>query len=134
MLKNFLWQREDQPQNMLAYLFLAVNLFYGITFTFFTSSTAVQASAFAAAALPSVAFGVATLSLFVLTMVTIATRNRFLGEIMGFWGVVVWSYGAFLYMAVGLWFPAQVIYVPQILFWTFWYIGVKRFYAREDRK
>ena len=54
------------------------------------------------------------------------------GEIVGLLGFAVWTYGFGLYLASGLPFAALAIYFPQMLFWTFWYIGVKRFYFRED--
>lgn len=132
MLKNFLWQREDEPQNMLSYVFLLMNLVYGIAFTFFGNSDVVTGSAFSEESLPAWLWGASCLGLVALTLFTIATRQRWLGNIVGFLGFTVWSYGFFLYVAIDRYFPAFAIYTPQMLFWVFWYIGVKRFYRKED--
>lgn len=134
MLRNFIWQREDEPQNMLAYVFLFANLVYGITFAFFGESNVVQNSAFTEESLPAQLWGGSCLALVALTLTAIATRIRRIGEAVGFLGFIVWSYGFGLYMAVGTPFAALAIYLPQMLFWVFWYIGVKRFYYREDNE
>lgn len=133
-LKNFIWQREDEPQNALAYVFLYVNTIYALAFMFFPNSLVVATSAFGESILPPEIWGLLTLLLVIGTLYTIATRTKFLGELMGFLGVGVWGYGLALNLIFGMsYFGILVIYIPQIIFWGFWYIGVRRFYRREEQ-
>lgn len=134
MWKNFIWQREDEPQNMLTYLFLFQNFIYGIAFTFFSSMAAVQRSPYTLNPwLDPWVLGLLCLSLVAVTLYGIATRNRTIGTNVGALGFAVWSYSFILYVLSGSIFAALAIYLPQVLFWVFWGIGVRRFYHKEDQ-
>jgi hypothetical protein len=131
VFKNFLWQKENEPQNLLTYLFLIVNLSYGINFVFFGYTTPVKVSIISNAFFPGWMWGAACLMLVTLTIVGIATRNRAVGQAVGFPGVMVWGYGFALAILSFQWLAAFAVYLPQVLFWVFWHIGVTRFYEKE---
>jgi hypothetical protein len=131
VFKNFLWQKENEPQNLLTYLFLIVNLSYGINFVFFGHTSAVKASIISNAFFPGWIWGVACLLLVIVTLWGIAFRNRIVGGSVGFPGVMVWGYGLALSILSTQWLAAFAVYLPQVLFWVWWHIGVMRFYEKE---
>ncbi len=130
---NFLWQREDEPQNMLTYLFLMANLSYGIGFTLFSSTAPIQASIISNAFFPGWLWGVACLALVVGTLWGISTRQKIIGGSMGLPGVMVWGYGLALSALSMQYLAVFAVYLPQVLFWVFWHIGVIRFWDKEGR-
>ncbi len=132
-MQNFLWQREDEPQNMLSYLFLVVNLTYGIAFTFFSYTAPVTASIINAAFFPGWIWGLACLFIVGLTLWSIAFRSRRLGTTIAYPAMAVWGYGFVLSTLEFQLLAAFAVYLPQIMFWLFWHVGVVRFYAKEDR-
>lgn len=134
MLKNFLWQREDEPQNMLTYLFVFVNFCYGLKFTLDSGSPTVDRSPFTSdsAFIRPELWGVFCLLLAVSLLAAVAFRFKRLGQAVGVFGFILWFYGFQIYLTNNMVFPAFAFYFTQMLFWTFWFIGVNRFYKREN--
>ena len=133
MLRNFLWQREDEPQNMLTYVFLIVNLAYGVAFTLFPNSEQVSTSAISLALFPPFIWGLLCLWLVAMTVWGILSRKRIIGGSIGLPGVMVWSYAFTLSLLSSQFLMAFAIFFPQILFWTFWHIGVMRYFSKEEK-
>lgn len=132
-LDNFKWQSEGEPQNFLSYIFFLTMLIYGVVFTFFPMSGAVQATALATAIISPIIWGAACLTIVAMALYSIASRRQWVAEATGMLGFLIWVYGFSLYILLGAYFAAFVVYFPQMLFWTFWYVGVKRYHHRQRR-
>lgn len=118
---------------MLTYLFLIVNVTYGIAFIFFEDTGVIERTVLAQALFPEWVWGIACLSLVAVTIWGIASRKKIIGGSTGLPGVMIWGYGFALALLECNFLVAFSIYLPQVMFWVFWHIGVIRFFEKEEQ-
>lgn len=134
MLYRLTHNRDGEALNPLIHIFFFTTLIYGVSFTFFAWTDSVHESVLyqhteqTFGRLPLPIWGVCAMLVVVLNTWAIYSRHRsWLGK-SGMLGFGVWLFALFIYLQDGLWFQLLAGAVPNLAFWSWYYMRVKWYY------
>lgn len=128
--------REEQRIHPAVHIFLAITLLAGIWFTFFGYTDAVQVSLLWQATNTSLTpwvmnlWGSAALLVTGLNTYGITQRKPRIHNAAAMGGFALWLYAAVMYLSGAFWFHLTVMALPNLAFWTYYYVATK---ARTGR-
>jgi hypothetical protein len=127
LTKRFRFGAPAEFLNPLAQIFFAINLIDGLSFLFFSGSSAVQSIGFAALAPHLVVpFGVLLLVVSLLNVALLVTNRFYWGTAAAMLGFLVWVFATVLYLTGGLYLAMLIHPLPQVAFWAWYFFAVKR--------
>ena len=136
LLKSLLYKATHKPDgeyiNPLAHVFFYITFIFGAAFTFFGYTDTVRTAVLYAQSERQFgswslsAWGVCAMIVTVWnTYIIIARKPNSAGAMLGF---MLWLYAVLIYLSGDFYFQILVAAVPNLIFWGWWYIRLRRFF------
>jgi len=122
--------------NPLIYPFLIATFFYGLGFTFFSGTAAVDSSSLHTAMLAispalTVVWGVLAIVVILVGAYVLIFDKPPIGKANCFVAWSLWFFAAVVYALTGGWLPLLSVALPSLWFWTWQYFSLAKFRAQD---
>lgn len=138
LANKFIWEDEDTRIEGARYLFFFITFAFGLCFTFLSSWSGADQTQLYQTSQLHLFDGVTNiwggLCLWVGGFIVLnhITRWATLGSWTAFLGAALWSYAALVYLFDHFWFGLIVAALPNLVFWTFFYLRATRYHRIHD--